>query len=181
MKKVIAGSVYNTDTAKKICAKITNDFNYEKGTDVEEIKELYKTKSGKYFFYILNKFDAHIDINNDDLNPKFELKDVEEEKIIPVSYNSSVDFANEVLIDHPKYKESLGTFFPELNINDDGNQKVQKKFYLSEKASWYLEMLMMEQNDTNSSIIENLITEEYRKLYNKGIMQNDPFFEMKEH
>lgn len=166
MKKVIDGAVYNTETAKKICGHHMEDSSFEKGTDVKQLKELYKTKSGKYFFFIKNEFPAYIDQNADDLNPRFELEEVEEKKILPVTYELAVQFAREVLTEVPGEKENIAVFFPEL-LQDgmDEEQKIQKKFYISEKASRYLEMLMQETEHTNSSYIERLITQEYEKQY----------------
>ncbi|WP_145949507.1 hypothetical protein [Paenibacillus sp. Y412MC10] len=179
MKKVIEGAVYNTQTAKKICEQITNEANHGKGAYVNQLKQLYKTKNGNYFFFIKNDFPTYVDVNNDDLNPKFELMDVVEEKIIPVTYELAVQFASEVFTYDPGSKKGLGKFFPELIQNEETeNKKIQKKIYISEKSSWYLEMMLTESKDTNSSFIEKLIIEEYRRLYKKGIMQRDPFFEM---
>lgn len=175
MKKVIQGSVYNTETAKKICEQTVNETSHEKGVYVDQLKELYKTKSGKYFYFIKNEFSTYVDMNNDDLNPKFELQDVKEEKILPISYEQAVHFASEIIAVDFSSKETLGKFFPELTINKEGNTKIQKKIYISEKASWYLEMMMTEYNETNSSFIEKLITEKFRHLYNKEIMTRDPF------
>lgn len=179
MKKVIDGAVYNTETAKKVCEQMTEDTNHAKGAYVKQLKQLYKTKSAKYFFYIKNEFPAYVDMNDDDLNPKFELTEVTEEKIRPISYELAAQFANETLTSNPESKRQIGKFFPELIQNEkDGDKKIQKKLYISEKANWYLEMMLTESNDTNSSFIEKLIVAEYRKLYKKGIMQQDPYFEM---
>lgn len=179
MKKVIEGAVYNTETAKKICGRRTNESDHEKGAYVNQLKQLYKTKNAKHFFYIKNEFPMYVDVNKDELNPKFELMDLEEEKIIPVDYSLALQFAAEIIVEEPESKEVLGKFFPELikNVTDD-NIKIQKKIYMSEKASWYLEMLINESKETNSSFIEKLIVEEYRSQYKQGIMQGDPFMEM---
>jgi len=166
MKKVIDGAVYNTETAKMICEQIEDDMSHQKGAEVKQLKQLYRTKSGKYFFYIKNEFETHVVTNSDDLNPEFELKEVEEQKILPVSYDLSVQFANEVLAENPETQKNIEAFFPELGEgNMDDNEKIQKKFYISEKANWCLEMLMLETEHTNSSYIEKLIIEEYDKLY----------------
>ncbi|WP_017378819.1 hypothetical protein [Paenisporosarcina sp. TG-14] len=179
MKKVIDGAVYNTETAKKICEQQINENHYEKGAYVNQLKQLYKTKNGNYFFFIKNEFPTYIDVNSDDLNPKFELMDVEEKKIIPVSYELAVQFASEIFTSDPESKKVLSNFFPELIRNEkDENNKVQKKVYMSEKANWYLEMMLYESKETNSSFIEKLIVDKYRSLYKKGVMQNDPYYEM---
>lgn len=179
MKKVINGAVYNTQTAKKICEQQTYEANNDKGAYVNQLKQLFKTKSSNYFFFIKNEFPTYVDVNKDDLNPKFELMDVIEEKIIPVSYDLAVQFADEVIVSDPSLKKPLGKYFPELIQNEDsGNQKIQKKIHISEKANWYLEMMLTESKDTNGTFIEKLIVEEYRNLYKRGIMQNNPFFEM---
>src|SRR5699024_4792123 len=112
------------------------------------------------------EFSMYIDKNNDELDPKFGLEEVEEKKILPVTYDLSVQFASEVLSENPESKKTIETYFPELGEGSmDDNQKIQKKFYISEKANWCLEMLMLETEHTNSSYIEKLITEEYDKLY----------------
>lgn len=166
IKKVIDGAVYNTETAKMICKQIQNETSHQKGAEVKQLKQLYRTKSGKYFFYIKNEFETYVATNNDDLNPEFELEEVEENKILPVTYDLSVQFASEVLSENPESKKTIETYFPELGEGSmDDNQKIQKKFYISEKANWCLEMLMLETEHTNSSYIEKLIIEEYDKLY----------------
>lgn len=181
MKKVIKGAVYNTMTAKKICEQRVTEASHEKGAYLNQLTQLYKTKSGKYFFYLVNEFSTYVDVNHDDLKPKYELQDVIEQKIIPISYEAALRFASEVMVSDPSEKESIGTFFPRLiDGSNEGDKKIQKKIYLSEKASWYLEMMLMESEETNSSFIENLISEQYRKLYKQGVMQEDPYAEMNE-
>lgn len=181
MKKVIDGAVYNTETAKKICEQQINEDHYEKGAYVNQLKQLYKTKNGNYFFFIKNEFPTYVDVNKDDLNPKFELMDVVEEKIIPVTYELAVQFASEVTTSDLESKTVIGKFFPELIRNEkDGSNKVQKKVYMSEKASWYLEMMLTESKETNSTLIEKLIVDKYRSLYKQGVMKNDPYHEMDE-
>lgn len=178
MKKVIKGAVYNTETAKKLCEQQTYESSYGKGAYVNQLKQLYKTKSGKYFFFIKSRFSAYVDVKNDDLNPKFELTDVEENKIIPIAYEVAVQFANEIASDDPELQRTLSKYFPTLTSTKTENEKIQKKIYLSEKANWYLEMMIDEAKETNSSFIENLILEAYRDLYKKGIMKGDPYVEM---
>lgn len=179
MKKIIDGAVYNTETAKKICDQQISEDHYEKGAYVNQLKQLYKTKNGNYFFFVKNEFSTYVDVNEDDLNPKFELMDVVEEKIIPVTYELAIQFASEVSTSDLESKTAIGKFFPELIRNEtDENKKVQKKVYMSEKASWYLEMMLTESKETNSSFIEKLIVDKYRNLYKEGIMQNDPYYEM---
>jgi hypothetical protein len=39
-------------------------------------------------------------------------------------------------------------------------------------------MLLTESEETNSSYIEKLITTEYKRLYDKGVMKLNPYFEM---
>lgn len=182
MKKVINGAVYNTQTAKKVCEHLTNEVSHDKGAYVNQLKQLYKTKSGKYFFFIKHEFSTYVDVNSDDLNPIYELQNVEDHKIIAVSYELAVQFANEVFTSNPESNKEIGKFFPELTeIEENGNSKIQKKIYITEKASWYLEMMLIESKDTNSTFIEKLIVEEYRRLYKKGLMLNDPYFEMRDH
>lgn len=181
MKKVIDGAVYNTQTAKKICELLTNEISHEKGAYVNQLKQLYKTKSGKYFLFIKHEFSTYVVVNNDDINPIYELQDVEDHKIIAISYELAVQFANEIITSNPESKKVVRKFFPELFQNEgDENKKIQKKIYISEKASWYLEMMLTESKNTNSTFIENLIVEEYRRLYKKGLMQGDPYFEMED-
>ena len=180
MKKVIDGAVYNTDTAKKICERTTQEIVHQKGANVKQLKQLYKTKSGKYFYYIHHTFVTHVCVNGDDIDPIFEEAEVQDEKIIPVSYQLALQFAGEVQADGEQVK-MISKYFPELgNSKTFGQRKIQKKIYLSEKAHWYLEMLLTETEDTNSSFIEDLIVKEYRRQYSEGIMQKDPYFEMKD-
>lgn len=177
MKKVIDGAVYNTDTAKKICEQTTQEVVHQKGAHVKQLKQLYKTKSGKYFFYIHQTFVTHVSVNGDDIDPVFEEVEVEDEKIIPVSYPLALQFAGEVQADGEQEK-TITKYFPELgNPETLGHRKIQKKIYLSEKANWYLEMLLLETEETNSSLIEKLIVREYRRQYAEGIMMDDPYVE----
>ncbi|MEI3606449.1 hypothetical protein SPD48_12145 [Pseudogracilibacillus sp. SE30717A] len=180
MKKVIDGSVYNTKTAKKICELVTKEIEHEKGAEVKKLKQLFKTKSSKYFFFIKNEFTGIVNSNNDDLNPKFEETELIEEKIVSVSYDLAFQFASEINVDQESDK-IIGKYFPELIDNEiHEHKKIQKKIYLSKKANWYLEMMIAENKETNSSVIEQLIIDEYQRLYEKGIMKRDPYFEMEE-
>ncbi|WP_053218229.1 hypothetical protein [Virgibacillus senegalensis] len=178
MKKVIGGAVYNTETAKKICEQLSEEIEYEKGANVKKSKQLFKTKSGKYFLFIKSEFTGYIAVNNDDLDPEFEEAELEEEKIKPVPYELALQFASETITSNPESKTWVGKYFPELIDGIENNKKIQKKIYISEKASWYLEMMLTDSDDTNSSLIEKLITDEYHRLYEKGLMKRDPYFEM---
>lgn len=179
MKKVIEGAVYNTETAKKICERSSEEPNHEKGAFVIQLQKLYKTKSNKLFFYIQNEFVTHVVVNNDDIDPKFENQVVLEEKIIPVSYEGALQFASEISTASKSEKKMIAKYFPELVVEESNdNKKIQKKLYISEKANWYLGLMLQESKETNSSFVEKLITEEYQRLYKKGVMARDPFFEM---
>lgn len=182
MKKVIDGAVYNTKTAKKICEQISEGLVFEQGSYAKKLKQLFKTRSGKYFFYIERYLEAPVSINNDDLNPIFEETEVIDCKIIPIDYKLALEFASEVSADVDlKSKERIAKYFPQIIEGKmDENIKIQKKFYLSKKAVWYLEMMLTESEETNSSIVEKLIVKEYKRLYKKGIMNNDPYFEMED-
>lgn len=179
MKKSINGSVYNTKTAKRVCEQLLTESSPTKGAYVKQLKQLFKTKSSKYFFYIESSFSTYIDINSNDLNPKYELKTVKEQKIVPISYELALQFASEVVTLDSKEKENILSVFPILsNGASEETKKVQKKIYLSEKTNWYLEMMLIESEETNSSFIEKLIFNQYRKLYETGDMQEDPYNEM---
>lgn len=45
MKKIINGKTYNTETSKKVCSYVVNDWTHE----------LYQSKSGEYFSYIYDE------------------------------------------------------------------------------------------------------------------------------
>ena len=45
MKKIIKGKTYNTETSKKVCSYVVNDWTHE----------LYQSKSGEYFSYIYDE------------------------------------------------------------------------------------------------------------------------------
>ncbi|MEC5423326.1 hypothetical protein QGM71_07415 [Virgibacillus sp. C22-A2] len=181
MKKVIEGSVYNTETAKKICERSSEESNHEKGAVVKQLQQLYKTKSNKFFFYVKSEFTTHVVVNNDDIDPRFEDQEVTEEKIIPVSYEEALQFSSEISAVSKLEKKMIAKYFPEIVVKESNdNKKIQKKLYLSEKANWYLELMLQEGKETNSSFVEKLITEEYQRLYKKGLMVRDPFFEMEE-
>ena len=45
MKKVINGKTYNTETSKKVCSYVVNDWTHE----------LYQSKTGEYFTYIYDE------------------------------------------------------------------------------------------------------------------------------
>lgn len=180
MKKVIKGAEYNTETAEKICERNSKGHDHSVGAVAKKTKQLFRTKSGKFFFYIKKEFRAYVDINNDDLNPIIEEEDLIDEKIIPINYKLASVFVSELSADvDSQSKLTIAKYFPNIENNSlDGSRKMQKKFYLSEKASWYLDMMLTESKDTNSSMVERLIVEEYRKLYAEGIMNNDPYSEM---
>lgn len=180
MKKIIDGAEYNTKTAKKICETFYIEPDYEKGAITKTLKQLFKTRSNKYFFYKIEKFDAHVDINNDDLDPVFEEMELINEEILPISYDLALQFVDEVNASDPiEDQKMIRKYFPELIEEPVGKEvKFQKKIYLSEKANWYLQMMVNEKEDTNSSFIERLIVEEYRRLYEKGVVTRDPYHEM---
>ncbi|MFD2627614.1 hypothetical protein [Oceanobacillus kapialis] len=178
MKKVIQGAVYNTETAKKICQKVSEGPDNEEGAYVKQLKELYKTKSNKFFFYVKSEFVAHVVVNDDDIDPKFEEQEVVEEIKNLVSYEEALQFASEIYAVSKSEKKMIAKYFPELILKKEENKKIQKKLYISEKANWYLELMLQKRNETNSSLVEKLIIEEYQRLYEKGIMDRDPFLEM---
>lgn len=181
MKKVIKGAVYNTETAKDICERASEEPKHEKGTVVKQLQQLYKTRSNKFFFYVKSEFTTPVVVNNDDILPKFEEQEVMDEQIIPVSYDNALQFASEVSSTSNSEKKTIAKYFPELaGEKSTNNIKIQKKLYLSEKANWYLELMLLEgeEEETNSNFVEKLIIKEYRRLYKKGVMVRDPFFEM---
>ncbi|MFP7494587.1 hypothetical protein SFC66_12420 [Terribacillus saccharophilus] len=179
MKKVIQGAVYNTEKAKMLCERTYDGPSHEIGAHVKQLQQLYKTKSNKFFFYIKNEFVAHVAVNNDDINPENEDQEVIEEKITPVSYEKALQFASEISTAYKSEKKRLSKYFPELAVEESSdNRKIQKKLYISEKANWYLELMLQEGNETNSSLVERLIIEQYQRLFKKGIMDRDPFHEM---
>ena len=137
MKKVIDGAVYNMETAKRICEQISKESDHEIGEAVQKRKQLFKTKSGKYFFFINKEFFTEVAMIENDINPAYETMEVEKKKIIPVSYESAFQFASEIHSDSElKAQERIGKYFPELRDSGiDENVKIQKKIYLSEKAS----------------------------------------------
>ena len=182
MKKVIDGAEYNTKRAEKICARFSSGPDFKKGAETKTLTQLYKTRSGNYFFYIIDKFSKEAAVNDDDLNPVFEKMELMDERILPTSYDSALQFVQEVQAQNSITDiDSIRKYFPELHEQETGSdKKYQKKIYLSESANWYLQMLLNESKDTNSSIIENLIREEYRRQYQEGKMNRDPYLEMNE-
>lgn len=182
MKKVIKGSVYNTETAKLICTKKSEEVSHSAGAVMKIKRHLYKTKSNKYFYHQEEVFETWIAVNDDDIEPEMKYTEVQKYKIIPIQYNVAVNFASELIAESDEFKESILKYFPELDEQNipDGETKVQKKIYLTSKAEWYLEMMLKESEDTNSSFIEKLIVNKYAELYRKGIMNDDPFFEFNE-
>ncbi|AIF45553.1 hypothetical protein [Virgibacillus sp. SK37] len=181
MKKIIEGAVYNTATAKKICERFSNEPKHEKGAYVKQLQQLYRTRSSNYFFYVKSEFTTHVVINNDDIFPKFEEQEVTDEQILPVSYERALQFASEISVSSASEKKTIAKHFPELLEKEgNGNKKIQKKLYISEKANWYLELMLQEGKETNSTLVEKLITEEYRRLYKQGVMNRDPFSEMED-
>ncbi|WP_068676040.1 hypothetical protein [Oceanobacillus sp. Castelsardo] len=183
MKKVIEGAVYNTETAKKICEQVSVAYEHRKDATVTKLKQLYKTKSGKYFFYTQSEFVGLVAVDNNDIDPKIEWQNVEDVKIIPIPYDTAIQYASEVFSSPDTDEDSVNRirgFFPELVGEDVGGKKIQKKIYISEKTSWYLEMLLIDTNHTNSSLIDKLIFEEYKRLYKKGDMNLDMFDELED-
>lgn len=181
LKKVIDGAVYNTETAKMICEQSTHEYERSKDADVKKLKQLFRTRSNKYFFYINSVFTTFVQDNDLEVNPVLEEAELTGNEIIPISYELALQFAREVIAISPTSKEEIRKYFPELiNNQQEDSEKIQKKIYISQKANWYLEMMLIEKNDTNSSMIERLIINEYQRLYLKGIVNRDPYFEMEE-
>lgn len=180
MKKVIEGAVYNTQSAKKLCELYSAGPNPRLGVQSEVLKQLYKTRSGKFFFYTVEKFLKEAATNDDDLDPVFEEMALLEERITPIPYDLAQRFVDEVhASDASMNMDMIRAHFPESLAQTEGNEsKVQKKIYLSESANWYLQMLLNESEDTNSSLLERLIREEYKKQYQEGKMTRDPYLEM---
>lgn len=181
---MIRGSVYNTETARKICEKFTEGPEHAKGAIVKKLQQLYRTKSAKYFIYVRREFETWVAVNNDDLDPIYEEQEVIEEKSYPfpstLLSNLQVKFM-QILKPTQRQRKQLLNFSPHSAKKGlMKTKKIQKKIYLSEKANRYLEMTLEESNDTISSFVEQLIVEEYKRLYSKGIMKNDPFFEMED-
>ncbi|MGG3690880.1 hypothetical protein [Caldifermentibacillus hisashii] len=180
MKKVIDGSVYNTETAQKIFEKFTVENEpIAYGSEVKKLQQLYKTKSNRYFVYVKREFETWVDVNDDDLNPKYKLEEVIDEKIIPLSLARAKQFAREVYSDDQtdeETKKQIEKYFPVLSKDRlDREVKYQKKIYLSERANWYLELMLDESKDTNSSLIEKLIIKEFKRLHSEGVFVDDPF------
>ncbi|MFP7494589.1 hypothetical protein SFC66_12430 [Terribacillus saccharophilus] len=125
MKKVINGAVYNTDTAKKICEQFTEDPDHTKGAIVKKVKQLYKTKSGKYFFYIKDNYIGYVDANNDDIDPKFEEAELEEKKILLATYEAAFQFASEFYSD-TNSNEIIDKYFPDLTTDSKDEKKSEK-------------------------------------------------------
>jgi|SRR5690625_1812704 len=177
MRKVIDGSLYDTNTARLICEQRSDELSYEKGAPVKQLKQLYRTRSAKFFFYIRHDFVTHVDVNDDVLNPKLEEMEVTDERIVPATYDVALQFASEVY-DETEDREEIEKYFAEFSNKEDASQqKIQKKIYISQKADWYLEEMLKEGEDTNSSFIEKLIIKEYGKQYKKGIVNRNPYGE----
>ena len=119
------------------------------------------------------------DINPEELdimlNPKHEELDVTKEEIIPIPFDLAMQFASEVYADadtDEEMKENILKFFPTLSgESPDPEVKLQKKIYLSEKACWYLDLMLEETKDTNSSFIEKLIIKEFKRKHAEGVFQ----------
>uniref|UniRef100_UPI003A845640 hypothetical protein n=1 Tax=Kitasatospora sp. SC0581 TaxID=3394360 RepID=UPI003A845640 len=137
------------------------------------------TKSNRYFVYVKREFETWVDVNDDDLNPKYKLEEVIDEKIIPLSLARAKQFAREVYSDDQtdeETKKQIEKYFPVLSKDRlDREVKYQKKIYLSERANWYLELMLDESKDTNSSLIEKLIIKEFKRLHSVGVFVDDPF------
>ena len=73
MKKVINGKTYNTETSKKVCSYVVNDWTHE----------LYQSKSGEYFSYI---YDERI-LRSLDTEEKYSHLSDYVQRISPVSKN----------------------------------------------------------------------------------------------
>jgi len=180
MRKVIDGSLYDTSTARLICEQRSEENRYDKGAPVKLLKQLYRTKSAKFFFYMHYEFVALVDVNNDDLNFKLEEMEVTDEKIVPATYDVALHFASEVYeeTEDQEEKEEIEKYFAEFSDKEDASLlKIQKKIYISQKADWYLEEMLKEGEDTNSSFIEKLIVKEYGKQYQKGLVHRNPYNE----
>lgn len=180
MRRVIDGSLYDTNTARLICEQQLEENRYDKGAPVKQLKQLYRTRSAKFFFYVRLEYVALVDVNNDDLNFKLEEKEVRDENIVPATYDLALQFASEVYEEtkDPKQKENIERYFAEFTDKEDASaRKIQKKIYISEKADRYLEEMLKQNEDTNSSFIESLIVKEYERQYQNFLVHRNPYDE----
>lgn len=166
MRKVIDDSLYDTNTARLICEQRSEENRYDKGAPVKQLKQLYRTRSSKFFFYIRYDYVALVDVNNDDLNFKLEEMEVTDEKTVLITYDVALQFASKIYeeTEEQREREEIEKYFAEFSDKEDASLlKIQKKIYISQKVDWYLEEMLKEGEDTNSSFIEKLIIEEYGK------------------
>ena len=146
MKKIINGSVCNTETAQMICADDVKDSQ----NIIELSVKLYKTKSSKYF------------LHTEGINI--------EDEIELISYDDAFNFAKGLISDSKTKPIDIGRidyFFPEINEKFNEYHKVQKKIYLSDKTSWMLDKMVTELGSNNGEIIEELIVKKYESLLKK--------------
>lgn len=140
MKKIINGSLYNTETAKKLGVWENNynfnDFNYCS-------EELYITKSGKYFLYGegggMSRYASHYG-NSSSWG----------EHIEPLSVTEAREWAEEHL-EADEYIDLFG------NVDEASDDKVNLNISISLATKTKLEQMRSEQGKSISQIITDII------------------------
>ena len=71
MKKKINGKTYNTETSRKVCGYVVNDWTYE----------LYQSRTGEYFSYIYNEDYISYWMKNNEIKKILKREDVTKETL----------------------------------------------------------------------------------------------------
>lgn len=143
MKKIINGSLYNTATARRVGCW---DNGQEYGSLSRADKDLYQTKSGKYFIHgyggPMTTFAEHHGNSTSG-----------GEQIIPLTAEEARQFAQENL--------SADTYAAEFGTPEEAADKIQTAFNLSAAAIAILKQKKAQTGMTMSELVETAIMEVY--------------------
>ena len=142
MKKVIEGSLYNTETAKEL-----GSYRYSNNTDFAYFKEtLYLTKAGKYFLHgvggAMSKYATSCGNNNYSGDSRIE----------PMDYQSAQEWAERKL-DGDEYEAIFG------EIDEAGTGRVPRTFTLSLESINKLEKMKQASGINYGVILDTLISD----------------------
>ena len=142
MKKVIKGSVYNTETAREVGSVAPNgwdtgNFNYLSET-------LYCTKSGKYFLHGEGHANSRYGVWQGNTGGWGET-------IIPYSPNQAAEWA-EANLSADEYMNEFG------EVEEASDDKAPLSLTISTETKRTLEKMRAESGDSISKIVEGILT-----------------------
>lgn len=145
MKKIISGSLYNTETARLV-GEYDNGEGYGKFTRVDEA--LYQTKSGKYFLYgrggAMTTYAEHYGNST-----------TGSEKVLPLTVTEAREWAEEKL-DADEYAKEFG------EPDEASDNKRPLNLTVTEEVYRLLQGKKTEMGMSISQLVELAVTEIYK-------------------